>query len=365
MWLQRLIIDLLCFLGLGCDEEEAPRRGLFGALALGGLLAFAFRGCEPLPSTGYTAPISGVVPGEFSLIGGSFQLSVTPLDPAGNPFFDDTAKPEDFTFSDMQVYSFAQPDDLITDAKAVSVDLQVVLPGTTGGGITVPILLDSSGSMSWTDPNDLRKDAAKSFVDQLGNDDLSAVLDFGAGADSGFNVTRLLQDITSDKDLLYAGIDLSEASGGTPLYDSLCETLDWMIAHEPALANPSLLVLTDGEDTASYECTMQSVIEKAQLAEIPVFSVGLGTGIDFTELQELAGQTGGTFAAALDAEDLQTLFESMGVAVTKGRYIVFAQATFEEGSLQNAGQYIIRGLLTVNIKGRIMQTPIEFVIQAS
>ena len=362
MWLQRLIIDLRCLMGLGCEGEEVPRHGLFGALALGGLLAFAFRGCEPLPSTGYTAPISGVVPGAFTLIGGSFQLSVTPLDPDGNAFFDDTVKPEDFTFSDMQVYSFAQPDELIEDAVAVSVDVQVVLPGTTGGGITVPILLDSSGSMSWTDPNDLRKDAAKSFVDQLGNDDLSAVLDFGAGADSGFSVTRLLQDITSDKDLLYAGIDQSVAWGGTPLYDSLCETLDWMIAG--ALTNPSLLVLTDGEDTASYTCTMQSVIDKAQLAEIPVFSVGLGTGIDFTELQQLAGQTGGTFAAALDAEGLQTLFESMGVAVTKGRCIVLAEATFVD-PLDNAGQYIIRGLLTVNIKGRIMQTPIEFVINAS
>ncbi len=123
-------------------------------------------------------------------------------------------------------------------------------------------------------------------------------------------------------------------------------------------------ISVEGEDTASYNCTMQSVIDKAQLAEIPVFSVGLGTGIDFTELQQLAGQTGGTFAAALDAEGLQTLFESMGVAVTKGRCIVFAEATFVD-PLDNAGQYIIRGLLTVNIKGRIMQTPIEFVVQAS
>lgn len=360
----RWIVDLRCLLGLGCEQENPPRYGLLGlvgALMMGGLSIIGFRGCD-LPSTGYTAPVSGVVPGAFTLIGGSFQLSVTPLDPDGNPFFDESITPEDFTFSDMEVYSFAQPDQLIEDAVAISVDVEVVLPGTSGGGIAVPILLDSSGSMSWTDPNDLRKDAAKAFVDQLGNDDLSAVLDFGAGSTAGFSVTRLLQDITNDKDLLYAGIDQSVAYGGTPLYDSLCETLDWMVAG--ASPNSGLLVLTDGEDTASYVCSMQSVIDKAVLAEIPVYSVGLGTGIDFTELQQLAGGTGGTFASAVDAAGLQSLFENIGVAVTKGRCIVHANATFVD-PLDNAGQYIIRGTLTVNIKGRTMQSPLEFVIQVN
>ncbi|HWB71261.1 MAG TPA: VWA domain-containing protein [Egibacteraceae bacterium] len=75
--------------------------------------------------------------------------------------------------------------------------------GDVGGDIVLldlTFVLDSSGSMSWNDPQGLRKTAAKSFVDALLPEDRAAVVDFDSWA-------KILQSLTTDKDAVRAAID--------------------------------------------------------------------------------------------------------------------------------------------------------------
>ena len=55
----------------------------------------------------------------------------------------------------------------------------------------VVLVIDSSGSMAWNDPLDLRIDAAKNYVDKLKPDDRAAVVDMDDSA-------TLLQGLTID-----------------------------------------------------------------------------------------------------------------------------------------------------------------------
>ena len=67
-----------------------------------------------------------------------------------------------------------------------------------GGNNEIVILIDESGSMSSSDPNGIRKDAAKKLSNAMGTADKAAVVAFDSSA-------RLLTGFTSDKSV----IDLS------------------------------------------------------------------------------------------------------------------------------------------------------------
>ncbi len=312
---------------------------------------------DPVYSDLDNSPVSGVVPGVFTTDGGSFEISVSPVDSNGDLLFEGLTV-DNFSFSPIQVTALAAPDVPVANGMATPDSIETILPGDPSAGVNVAVLLDSSGSMDWNDPTRQRVLAAKALVDILRPEDKAAVLDFGTGATNGFSETRLLQSFTSDHDLLHQAIDRVKADGGTPMYESLGETISFIQA--TGLPNLALLVLTDGE--ANSDVLFDDVVASAQAIGLPLFTVGLGTDVDFTQLQALAVQTGGTFASAVDAAGLQTLFESLGVAVSAGRIIVHASGTFDP-ALQNVGQYAISGELRTKISGLTIPTPFDFVVE--
>lgn len=309
---------------------------------------------DPVNSDLTGSPVSGVLPGIFTTDGGTFQISVSPVDENGDLLYENLTV-NNFSFSPIQVAPLASPDTPVAFGTATPDSIESVLPGEPGKGVNVAIVLDSSGSMSWNDSNRERVIAAKSLVDMLGVNDRAAIFDFGAGSTSSFTDTRLLQEFTADHTLLYQAIDQVVADGGTPMYESLYETIDYI--YGVGLSNLALVVLTDGE--ANSDDLFDEVVANAQDTGVPIFAVGLGYEVDFTQLQALASQTGGTFAAANDALGLQNLFESIGVAVSAGRLIVHASGGFAP-AIQTVGPYIISGELRTKISGLTIPTPFDF-----
>ena len=307
----------------------------------------------------FDSPVIGVIPGPFTTDGGPLEVSVSPVDGDGTLITDVTT--DCFTFSPMQVAHFDDPGTIVASCSATPNSIILPgTPGTPGAGVSAAILLDSSGSMGQkgNDDNRDRVAAAKAFVDMLGPEDQAAILDFGSGSTSGLSDTRLLQEFTSDHDLLYAGIDMVAAVNGTPFYDSLYETIGYVV--DSAVPNPSILVLTDGLDYGSDSYGQQDVVDFASSSAVPVFVVGLGDGINFSELQALALGAGGTFASVRDSTGLDTLFENMGIAVISGRIVVHASCTFTP-ALPEAGKYSISGELMTTISGLTVPTPFIFV----
>lgn len=311
---------------------------------------------DPVISDLISSPVSGTVPGVFTTDGGSFEISVSPIDANGNLLYDDLYV-DDFSFSPISVSNLSNPKLVVASGWAVPDWIERIMPGNPGLGINVAILLDSSGSMSSNDPSRQRVDAAKSLINVLSATDNAAILDFGAGNSGGFYETRLLQDFTSDHGLLHDAIDQVTDSGGTPMYTSIDETLVYMGSQN--LSNLVLVVLTDGR--AGDDGYFDEAVAQSQGLGIPIFTVGLGDSLDFTQLQALAAQTGGTFSSASDSSTLQNLFESVGVAVSAGRIIVHASGAFIP-VLQDTGEYVLHGELKTKISGLTIPTPFEFVV---
>jgi Ca-activated chloride channel homolog len=159
--------------------------------------------------------------------------------------------------------------------------------------IRLAVLLDSSGSMFQALP--VAKRAATRLVRSLHAADEAQVARFNRGLE-------LLQDSTSDKDALERAIKRIEPMGETALYNALYVTLkDLARSRRDDLARRAIVVLTDGEDTASMVSDDQ-LLDLARRAGVVVYTIGLLTPPDAGRppasvptyiLTALARETGG------------------------------------------------------------------------
>jgi len=179
------------------------------------------------------------------------------------------------------------------------------------------ILSDSSGSMGTNDPEMKRRIAARTFIQKmkmLSPDSLFAIGDFGPTNTKGFNVTRLLQEFTNNYSLLTDAIEKFVANGGTPLYDSLSEVLDYIKEFSGFLDKEykyAILILSDGEP--NDELLKEEVYNKSLAYGIPINSVYMTHGGERGKqvMDDLSQQTGGIPYTVDKSQNLETAFENI------------------------------------------------------
>lgn len=132
--------------------------------------------------------------------------------------------------------------------------------------LRIGLVLDVSGSMD----NKIRQvaEALKHFIDVLEPADEILVVTFS-------DRVHVVQDFTSDRELLGRVLDMLEPAGSTALFDAAFEAIRRVA---PAQAESKAVVLvTDGVDTTSVT-SFDALRELARRSEVPVFSIGLDTG---------------------------------------------------------------------------------------
>lgn len=162
----------------------------------------------------------------------------------------------------------------------------------TAKNIAAVLAIDSSGSMSSSDPDDLRKDAAKSFIDALASGDLAGGVDF----DSYVVGT---QPLTGDFEAVKDFIDTIDSSGGTDIGAAVDASLDELDRGASGDLARIIVLLTDGWGDYRPELTQRAVDSATT-----IYTVGLGDSVDDTLLQGIADSTGGTYFKIADAGGL-------------------------------------------------------------
>lgn len=90
----------------------------------------------------------------------------------------------------------------------------------------------------------------------------------------GFNdVAYLDQEFTSDIKLLERALDKTETRGGTAMRDAIHLALDYMKKHAKK-DKKVLLVITDGNDTASDE-SLEQLVREARQSGVLIYSIGI------------------------------------------------------------------------------------------
>ncbi|RLI82204.1 hypothetical protein DRP04_04485 [Archaeoglobales archaeon] len=232
-------------------------------------------------------------------VGNKFKLTVAPPAQPSDGKYDLLVN---FTFEKFGVSNTATA--LLDDAveygagKAINVD--------------VALVIDSSGSMSWNDPNDLRKSAAKYFVDLLGIGDWVAVVDF----DEDVVVWKHLTNITSPavKNEIKAAIDKVDSSGMTNIGGGLLYGFNELNSKQTGNRKAAIL-LTDGFHNTGIH--PNQVVPKYKEKGWPIYTIALTGDADKDLLKWIASETGGKYIKAEKAEDLLEIYNDLKRIVKK------------------------------------------------
>ena len=180
----------------------------------------------------------------------------------------------------------------------------------TTSPLDVVFSIDSSGSMSWSDPTKLRMEASKNFIDKLNptTDQVGAV----NWDDRVIGSEPLTTDFQKVKDF----IDSGGAFVGTNLDAGLNEAIKLLDEGGRATSSKYIIFLTDGQGDYTPSGSPGSPADDAKNKGYVIYTIGLGEGVDETILQEIADVTGGKYLLASDASVLDSVFSEIFQEIT-------------------------------------------------
>jgi len=169
----------------------------------------------------------------------------------------------------------------------------------TDSPLSLVLGIDISGSMRGRPFQETRR-ALSVFLDQLDRTDLVCLMSFGTEV-------RFLTDFTGERHEVRGQMEALRATDmWTHLYDALYEALGRARDTAPT-SRTAVILLTDGRDEGSAR-SRENVLERAQGASVPVFTIGFGNRIDRDFLQEVAEASGGCFLFTPEPENIVNLY---------------------------------------------------------
>lgn len=198
----------------------------------------------------------------------------------------------------------------------------VVVVGTN---IDVALIIDSSGSMGWNDPLNLRRRAAKIFVDYAHNDDQIAVIDF----DSYSYLRWDLQPLTENREGIKSAIDSIDSWGGTNISRGLLLAYDELSLSSQPYKKAAVL-LTDGVGYYNNEADLFSD------ENWPIYTIGLGYDTNPQLLNEIAEKTGGQYFELTDPYQLKNVYFEIATQLAGGTSLANFSTDMKTGDSYNA-----------------------------
>jgi tight adherence protein B len=168
-------------------------------------------------------------------------------------------------------------------------------------GIGTVLLIDSSNSMKGSIESAM--EAARAFVARNPGQPLSVVF---------FNAKPTVAlPLTTDRARVQKALAKPPAlAEGTRLYDALAAAVAQV--RGSALGAARVVVLSDGDDVGSGT-TLDSALQQLEAQNIRVYTVGIESpAFTAEDLETIAGDTGGTYAAASSPDQLTAIYDELG-----------------------------------------------------
>jgi len=153
------------------------------------------------------------------------------------------------------------------------------------------------------------KQSAINFLNSGGTNDRASLVKFSTAASVVLNTNWINTD--SDSNGTYDIIDqLSTftSDGGTALYDGTAKGID-TLTQEPE--PKAVIIFTDGDTNSDVYYNINTVIQYAQNQGISVYTIGLGSDVVPSVLQNIASSTGGAYYFAPTAQDMADIYDEI------------------------------------------------------
>jgi len=243
------------------------------------------------------------------------RLEITGVNPTGLPtvvvttsVFDRLGQP----IFGLTQENFAITGELADQARIVSVEN---LSDETLA-FSVVLAIDTSSSMAGY-PIEQARQAAITFINSIGPNDPVAIVTFDTRE-------QIIQDYTTDKDVLINAINNLGFGGKTALYDG--GFLAVQKAAESPTSRRAVVLLSDGAEFGGVSgAGRTSALDEAFRRGVPVYTIGLGYGIDRSYLQDLSGQTNADFFESPTPDELVAIYGDLA-ATLRSQYVVTIEA---------------------------------------
>jgi VWFA-related protein len=180
--------------------------------------------------------------------------------------------------------------------------------------ISVVLVIDTSSSMA-EKPLDRAKEAAISFVNLIGPKDSVALIEFNSAA-------RLVQDFTTDKEVLLKAIKSLGYGGKTALYDA--GVLAAQTAAKAPTSRRAIILLSDGEEYGNLSRSSRgAALADAAKLGVPVYTVGFGF-VDRSYLDSLAKGTNAQYIEAPTSDQLVEIYNNLAARL-RSQYVITLQ----------------------------------------
>jgi Ca-activated chloride channel family protein len=175
--------------------------------------------------------------------------------------------------------------------------------------VNLVMLLDTSGSMRGRAIDNMLA-AAEQFVQQMGDDDYISIIAFSDQP----NLLIQHEQVGESRQKVINVIRGLRAEGDTTLFDAIGDGATVIANTQSVDTANALVVLTDGEDTASRRYGFNSsLIEAATANNTTVFTIAYGSSADERTLQTIADEANGNFYQG-DEASIAAIYEEMSAA---------------------------------------------------
>jgi VWFA-related protein len=220
--------------------------------------------------------------------------------------------------------------------------------------IAIAAVMDHSGSL--TDQTVAFNDMLAGFSNLFGGmraNDVGEIVKFDSEVE-------VVLPFTFDKAALMAAVSAPFDRGRyTRLYDATYQAID--DAAIRTAYRRAVIVATDGADEGPtpgvpYSThSLSDVISNAVAKKVPIFTIGIGTSINSTVLQQMASSTGGLYYQANTSQNLATIYQQLtSILYEKQNTLKFDQLPLGTGISSN----LTIGVTSGGATGTSPQTPI-------
>ncbi|MFD1175501.1 VWA domain-containing protein [Paenibacillus puldeungensis] len=206
----------------------------------------------------------------------------------------------------------------------------------------IVLIIDNSGSMHETDPDDHRYEAAKSLIGKMDSSKQVAVIVFNDQPELIQPFVRVRDQGAKDK--VYAAIDeLKPTDAGTDIGEALQASME-QIKGQSGSRGAMAILLSDGVS----DVNLAKVLPDYKDRGVAVNTIGLGLSapggnVEGAELlKEIASQTGGQYYDEADASNLTFVFQKIYDNLDERTLV-----TERTGTMENSPYYMILRIVFV------------------
>lgn len=170
-------------------------------------------------------------------------------------------------------------------------------------------VIDNSESMDDNDSNNIRFNLSERFIDNIqATNGQIGIVTFNKKADT-------VSALTTNFDGLKQGISTIKNSGSTNGRAGIHKAIQELKSAGQS-KKKTIVFLTDGADTDSYDLTYDQLVEEAKANNITIYSIGLGS-VRPKNMENIALQTNGKYYYAEEIASLDDIYHSISNQSTK------------------------------------------------